>query len=89
MFNINQFLERLRKVSGGSIDTRGEIARIIKEKANIELQIEAIEIKPPRISLKNISQAARSEIYIKKHLILEEVNRYYVVGTKKPFTEIR
>ncbi len=85
MFNISQFLERLKKISGSSINTRTEVSRILKEQIGLNVPIEAIELKPPKIYIKNISQAARSEIYIRKEIIIKEINK---TGTR-PLVDIR
>ena len=85
MFNISQFLERLKKISGSSINIRIEISKVISKQLGLEIPIESIEIKLPKIYIKNISQAARSEIFIKKEAILKEINK----GCVRPLIDIK
>jgi len=85
MFNIDQFLKRFRKIGGDSTQMRAIISSTLKNLTKIDVPIESIEVKSSKIYIKNISQTARSEIYIKKVALLEEINR----NLKQPLKEIR
>jgi hypothetical protein len=74
VFNISQFFEKFKKAQNREIGFRLIAQRIIKEKSGMEIPIEAISIRASVINLKNISQAARSVLFIKKQSILEALN---------------
>ena len=55
------------------IGLRLAVQSAVKKTVGVEVPVEFIQIKPPRIIIKNVSAAARSEIFIKKEKILEEI----------------
>lgn len=86
MFNIDQLLQRFKSSRNDDIRVRSIVAKVLKEKVLLDIPLESVDIKPPRIFLKNIPQAARSEIYIKKESILAEINK---VHSGRALTDIK
>lgn len=74
MFNINQFLNKIRAHRSTDEHVRFAVCKALLSQVKMTVPPEAVEIKPPRIFIKNISQVARSEIFIKKEALLAEIN---------------
>ena len=74
MLKISQLFERLRNVYTKEINKKLIVQKIIKNKANIDIAIDDISIKSSEIIIRNISQAAKNEVFIKQILILKEAN---------------
>jgi len=75
MFNISQFLGRIR-----NIQTKGAVQRLIirdvlQQKLGMTVPIEHITLKSLTITLKNLSSSSKSLIYIKKQILLDEINK--------------
>ena len=75
MFNISQLLNRIR-----SIQSKGMVGIIlvhdsILKNVGIDIPLGDISIKSSVVSIKNISQSAKSAIYIKKQAILKDINK--------------
>ena len=75
MLKIGEFFKRIQGAFAKEVAFRMEVQRIVKEFTSLQVPIEAISMKSASIRLKNISQSARSEIYIKKKSILDSLNK--------------
>jgi hypothetical protein len=75
MFNISHFLEKIRGIQAKSAFERIIVHNVILKNIGIDIPIENVSIKSTVITLKNISQSAKSAIYIKKLLLLEDINK--------------
>ncbi len=62
------------------------VSEIVKKITHITVPPESIHISSSKVILNGISQAARSEIFIKREVILKEIN---LVSGKVKMTEIR
>jgi len=74
MLSISEFFKRMGGIQAREISFREAVRAAIKESINIEIPIESIAFKSGTVSLKNVSSAARSAIFVKRPLILERVN---------------
>ena len=81
MFNINQLLERMRVIRNSDIGLRVAVQTALKKISSFDVPVEAIQIKSGKVFLKNIPTAARSDIFIKKSRILEEIKN--TIGSEK------
>jgi hypothetical protein len=92
MFNISQLLNKIRAAQGGSLLVREVIKGAVKKNVGADISLEDINTKSARISIKNLPSAARSEIFMKRIQILNEINTEIearVGGAKKTeFKEI-
>jgi len=75
MFNIRDFLKKASGRQTKELFFRQTVQEVIKANLGVELPIEAISLRSSTIYLKNISQAARSVIFIKKTQILDQLNK--------------
>ncbi len=75
MFNIKDFLKRASGRQAKELFFRQTAQGVIKRLIKIEIPIGSIVLKNTSIHLNDISQAARSAIFIKKQEILAEVNK--------------
>ncbi len=73
MFNISNLLEKIRIIQGQDASLRTLIINTIKKNTGAELLPESIVVKSSKIFLKNVSSAAKSEIFLKKNQILQEI----------------
>lgn len=74
-FNISQLLNKIRSIQAKGALQRKIVHDSILKNIRLDIPIENISIKSTIITLKNISQSAKSEIYIKKQVILEDINK--------------
>lgn len=74
MFNIGQFFKKAQNKHTQELFIRSTIKDAIQKQTNIEIPIEAISFTSQTLILKGISQGAKSQIFIKKQLILQEIN---------------
>lgn len=75
MFNIRQFLQRASNRQTKSHFLRLNVQDTIKKYLNLDIPLEDISTKGQKIIIKNLSQSARSSLYIKKSSILEDINK--------------
>jgi hypothetical protein len=80
MKNISEFFKRIGGVQAKELALRGSIQAVIKELVDIEIPVGSITVKSGVITLKGISHGARSNIYINKQKILNQL---------KDFSDIR
>ncbi|MFA6404622.1 MAG: hypothetical protein WCW03_01320 [Candidatus Paceibacterota bacterium] len=75
MFNISNFLKRIQSTRTKELYTRSQIIDVLKKLLPIDLAEEGIIIKNNTIKIKNISQGAKTTIFMKKQQILDEINK--------------
>jgi hypothetical protein len=85
MYNIGDFFKRIQNARAGSYILQQIIVDAVKKVTGIEVLPANVTIKSTTVTLGGISQAARSEIFIKREAILKGINE--VQGKK--ITEIR
>lgn len=73
MIGLNELFKKARSSFSKEIILRTKIKEAIKNQTGLDLLIENISCKTNTVVLKNISQAARSVIFIKKQAILMEI----------------
>lgn len=71
---IGDFFKRIQNLHTKEIFVRTIIKESIKKTTSVDIPVENIVFSGSTASLKGISQAARSAIFIKKHKILEDIN---------------
>ncbi len=74
MLKIADFFKRIQNKHSQELFIRSTIQASIKKYTKVELPIESISLKSGIVSLKGISQTARSQVFIKKQAIIEELN---------------
>jgi hypothetical protein len=73
MIGLGEFFKKVQNSFSKELLLRATIKNVISKYTGIDLKIEDISYKAGLITLKNISQAARSVVFIKKRVILEEI----------------
>ncbi len=73
MFNINQLLEKVRALRNSDVGIRTTVQVAIKKLTGADIPISSLSIKSGKVSIKNLSSAAKAEIFLKKPKILEEI----------------
>jgi hypothetical protein len=86
MRSIGDFFKRIQNTRASGFFLQSEISEIVKKITNITIPPESIKISSSKVVLNGISQAARSEVFIKREAILTEINK---VAGKVKITEIR
>jgi len=86
MRGIGEFFKRIQNTRASGFFLQSAIVDIVKKITNISISPESIKISSSKVILNGISQAARSEIFIKRESILKEINN---VAGKVKITEIR
>lgn len=72
MLNISNFLEKFKGIGAEGYVARTSLSKILKSDYNIHVPIEDIEWKGAILKI-NASPIVKSQIYIKKHTLLERV----------------
>lgn len=74
MIGIGQFFHRIQNTFTKEVLVRKLIVGSVKENTNVDIPIESIVLKNGVVFLKNISNTAKSVVYIKKSKIIQQVN---------------
>ena len=74
-FNISQLLNKIRNVQAKRALQVNIVCDSIMKNIGIDISISNISIKSTIVTLKNISQSAKSAVYIKKQAILDDINK--------------
>ena len=74
MLNIGQFFKKIQNKYTQELFIRTLIKEHIQKHIGIVIPVEDISFKSGDIILKNISQTARSQIFIKKQALLQRIN---------------
>lgn len=73
MFGIGQFFSKIQNSFAKEVLIRTVMKDAIKKYVGLEIPIENISVKSGTITLDNVSQSARSAIFIKKQAIIKEI----------------
>jgi len=87
MQSIGDFFKRIGGVHAKEMALRGSIQTAIKELIDIDVPIGDIVFKSGVVTLKNISQGAKSVVFIQKQKIIEKLN--LVLGPNQQIADIR
>lgn len=74
MFNIKDFLVRIKGLQAKEHLIKSSIQEAVKKNIDLDVSSEAICISGSTVILNKISQSARSALFIKKDIILEDIN---------------
>lgn len=74
MFNIGSFFQKFKSRELDELRKRSVAAAVIKKITNIDVDIEKMRFEPGRITL-SIGSLERNEVFMKKSLILTELNK--------------
>jgi methylphosphotriester-DNA--protein-cysteine methyltransferase len=77
MLNISEFFKRIGGVQAKEVAKRDAIRVAIKQFIDIDVPITSISFKSTVANLKDVSQTAKSVIYMKKKAILDRANTIY------------
>jgi len=86
MRSIGDFFKKIQNTRASGFFLQSVVSEIVKKITHITVPPESIHISSSKVILNGISQAARSEIFIKREVILKEIN---LVSGKVKMTEIR
>jgi hypothetical protein len=75
MYNIGEFFKRVQNVRMKDVLIRDVVVGAVKKVIGVTIKPDDITISSTVITLKGISAAAKSEIFIKKQVLIEEINR--------------
>ncbi len=74
MKSVGNFLDKFKNRAVKEIYNREIISKIIKDLSNIDIDIKNINISNGVLKIK-LSSIEKSEIFLKKHQILKEINK--------------
>lgn len=74
MFNIGGLFAKFVKLQADEIGLRTLVSESLKINTGINIDIKEIEIKNNTIFIKNLPQAGKNVLFIKKTSILEDIN---------------
>jgi len=86
MINIGELFKKIQNRHSKELFLRSTIQESIKKHTNIDLKVADISVKSGVVSLKNISQTAKSQVFIRKQAVMNEVNALQQI---QKITEIR
>lgn len=75
MFNIKDYLVRANSKQAKELLFRGKVQEIIKKNTGLDISVGNIVTKARRIQIKDISPTEKSLIYIKKDILIEQINK--------------
>jgi len=75
MIGISEFFKRIKGAHMREVIIRTAVKGSLKTIAGLDIELEAISFSGDSLILKSLSSAARSAIFIKKTVILEDINR--------------
>lgn len=73
MRNIAEFFSKIQNKQVRKLFVFETIRDAVKKHAGIDLDLESISFKGESVMLKGLGQAAKSQVFIKKPLILNEI----------------
>ncbi len=74
MLKISEFFKKIQNRHTKELFVRSVVRDSLKKIVNVEVPVEAISFKSSIAVLKDVSQSARSQIFIKKQTIIQEIN---------------
>lgn len=78
MFNIAKFFSRIQNTRLSELTARQKIVEILVKLTSVTVQLGDISFKDGVLIIQKISQVAKSEIFIKKQIIIDEVNKLQI-----------
>jgi hypothetical protein len=75
MRSIGEFFKKIQGARAGSFFIHATVSEVVKKIAHIDIAPESVHLHSTKVTLKGISQAARNEIFIKRKILLEEINK--------------
>jgi len=75
MLGIGSFFKKIQNAYSKEFFLRTAVQQALKKYVTIEIPLGNIDCSTGIVNLKAISQALRSQIFIKKTLIIQEINR--------------
>jgi hypothetical protein len=73
MLNIGQFFKKIQNRQTKELFARTAAKEAIQEQSGVVVRVEDMSFKAGALVLKGLSQGARSQIFIKKQAILEQI----------------
>lgn len=74
MLNIGQFFKKIQNKHTKELFIRSVVKDVIQKYVGVEVPVESISFKSDTVVLQGVSQTAKSQIFIKKQAIVQEVN---------------
>jgi hypothetical protein len=74
MKNISEFFKRIGGIQAKQIALRASIQAAVKESIGLEIPLGDISVRSGSVTLKGLSQSARSVLFIHKLKILTTIN---------------
>ncbi|OHA17242.1 MAG: hypothetical protein A3C79_02890 [Candidatus Taylorbacteria bacterium RIFCSPHIGHO2_02_FULL_45_28] len=74
MLNISQFFKKIKGKYSKQIFIRSIVSETIQKHIGIVIPVDTISFSGRNVVINGISQTARSQIFIKKQTILQEIN---------------
>ena len=75
MIGINQFFNKIKNTHARELLIRNIVIDSLEKNTGIKLSVEAVSFKSNSVVLNNISQTAKSDIFIKKQKIIDYINK--------------
>lgn len=73
MLNIGQFFKKIQNKHTKELFARTVAKEAIQEQSGVIVRVEDMSFKAGALILKGLSQGARSQVFIKKQAILEQI----------------
>lgn len=86
MYNIGEFFKRIQSVRMKNVLIQNTVAEVVREIVSYNIKPDDIVVSGTVVTLKGINSAVRSELFIKKAKLLEEINSRQ---TLKNITDLR
>lgn len=74
MLNISQFFKKIQGKYNQEILLRSTIKEVIRSQSGVDVPLESINYKNGLVTLAGLTQTARSQVFIKKQAIIEQIN---------------
>lgn len=74
MFNISDFFSRVKSVHTRDTLLKQSVIEVVKNQTGLLLNNESIQVNSTIITIYPISPVEKSQLYIKKQAIIEELN---------------
>lgn len=74
MLNIGQFFKKIQDKYNQEILLRSTIKEAIRSQSGVDVPLESVNYKNGLVTLAGLTQTARSQVFIKKQAIIEQIN---------------
>ena len=81
MLKISEFFKRIQGKQAKEFLMRSSVQSVVRKYTGVDIPLESISLNSDVVTLKDISQSARSAIFIKKQAILAEINSAQTIRT--------